>query len=66
LAATPAEGRRVTESERIKLTIILHQFTAASRLTSMEISAMLQFMDGRGYSITAPILPTHKEIKNEQ
>lgn len=56
----------MTESERIKLTIILHQFTAASRLTSMEISAMLQFMDGRGYSITAPILPTHKEIKNEQ
>jgi hypothetical protein len=51
----------MTEADRTKLVIILHQFTAAELLTAMEIAAMIQFMDGRGYSITVPTQPTHKE-----
>jgi hypothetical protein len=48
------QGSRMTDAERIKLTILLHQHTPAERLSSMEISAMLQFMEQRDYLITAP------------
>jgi hypothetical protein len=41
----------MTEADRTKLTILLHQFTAAERLSAMEIHAMLQFVEGRGFSI---------------
>jgi hypothetical protein len=44
----------MSEAERIKLTILLHQHTPAERLSSMEINAMLQFMEQRDYLITAP------------
>ena len=35
----------MTESERIKLTILLHQYTPAERLTAMEIATILEFID---------------------
>jgi hypothetical protein len=42
----------MTESERIKLTILLHQYTPAERLTAMEIATILEFIEGRGFTIT--------------
>ena len=51
----------MTEQERIKLTILLHQHTPAERLSSMEISAMLEFMEQRDYAITAPKPSTSKD-----
>jgi len=42
----------MTESERIKLTILLHQYTPAERLTAMEIATILEFIEGRGFRIT--------------
>jgi hypothetical protein len=60
----------MTEAERIKLTILLHQYTPAERLTAMEIRTVLEFIEGRGYSIERPEnfdltklpIPTPKEI----
>jgi hypothetical protein len=54
-------GDAVTEAERIKLTILLHQHTPAERLSAMEIRTVLEFMEGRDYSITAPIACPTKE-----
>jgi hypothetical protein len=42
----------MTESERIKLTILLHQYTPAERLSAMEIATILEFIEGRGFTIT--------------
>jgi hypothetical protein len=42
----------MTEAERIKLTILLHQFTPAERLSAMEIRTVLEFIEGRGFTIT--------------
>lgn len=50
----------MTEAERIKLTILLHQHTPAERLSSMEINAMLQFMEQRDYTISVPTPITPK------
>jgi hypothetical protein len=44
----------MTEAERIKLTILLHQHTPAERLSAMEIRTILEFIEGRDYKITAP------------
>ena len=41
----------MTEAERIKLTILLHQYTPAERLSAMEIATVLQFMEQRDYTI---------------
>ena len=43
----------MTEAERIKLTILLHQHTPTERLSSMEISAMLL---SRNSAATSPRL----------
>lgn len=44
----------MTEAERIKLTILLHQHTPAERLSAMEIATVLEFIEGRGFTITPP------------
>jgi hypothetical protein len=58
----------MTEAERIKLTIILHQHTPAERLSAMEIRTILEFMEGRDYSITAPTdqLPGPNARENQE
>ena len=42
----------MTESDRTKLVILLHQFTPAERLSAMEIATVLEFIEGRGFTIT--------------
>jgi hypothetical protein len=54
----------VTEADRVKLTIILHQHTPAERLSAMEIRTILEFIEGRGYGISIPTETiTKKELK---
>jgi hypothetical protein len=47
----------VTDADRIKLTILLHQHTPAERLSAMEIRTILEFIEGRGYGISIPQPP---------
>ena len=44
----------MTEAERIKLTILLHQHTPMERLSNMEARTVFEFLEQRGYEITAP------------
>jgi hypothetical protein len=55
----------MTESERIKLTILLHQHTPAERLRAMEIATCLEFMEGRDYQIIAPEQPAFCKPQKE-
>jgi hypothetical protein len=42
----------MTEADRTKLVILPHQFTPAERLSAMEIATVLEFIEGRGFTIT--------------
>jgi hypothetical protein len=56
----------MTESERIKLTILLHQYTPAERLTAMEIATILEFIEGRGFTITQDeTTPRHARLHQD-
>ena len=55
----------MTEAERIKLTILLHQHTPAERLSAMEIATVLEFMEGRDYQIIVPATPAARRPGRE-
>jgi hypothetical protein len=54
----------VTETEKTKLTILLHQHTPAERLTAMEIQTVLEFIEGCGFTISKDYQPQPKEFSN--
>jgi hypothetical protein len=44
----------MTEAELRELVVLLHAKTPAERLSAMEIRTIIEFLDGRGYSISKP------------